>query len=143
MRCSAAGFGILMWAAAATAGSTDPLTYLGFQRDMFLDGATDVAMSANGRSVYVVAEYDNAVSIFSRGLTTGQLGWVGAVRSSDIGANIIDTPTAVAISPDGGTVYVVGESGLAVFQRNTSSGALTYLEVYKDGVGGVDGLNGA
>jgi DNA-binding beta-propeller fold protein YncE len=30
-----------------------------------------------------------------------------------------------------------------VFTRNTTTGALTYSGVFKDGIGGVDGLNGA
>ena len=32
---------------------------------------------------------------------------------------------------------------MAVFSRNSTTGALTFVEVQKDGVGGVDGLNGA
>ena len=125
------------------AGSTDPLTYLGYQRDMVLDGATDVAISANGRNVYVVAEYDNAVSIFSRSLTTGQLGWVGAVRSSDVGANIIDSPTRLPSARTAAQSTSLAQSGLAVFQRNTSTGALTYLEVHRDGEGGLTTLAGS
>jgi 6-phosphogluconolactonase (cycloisomerase 2 family) len=52
---------------------------------------------------------------------------------------------AVAVSPDGRNVYAVGPSSdtLVVFARDAATGALTPLEVQKDGVGGVDGLAGA
>ncbi|OQX29978.1 MAG: hypothetical protein B0D92_00900 [Spirochaeta sp. LUC14_002_19_P3] len=51
----------------------------------------------------------------------------------------------VAVSQDGKNVYVAGanEDALAVFTRNTTTGALSYSTVFKDGSGGVDGLDGA
>src|SRR2546425_53418 len=51
----------------------------------------------------------------------------------------------VAVSPDGRHVYATGEldDALAVFERDSASGALTFAEMYKDTVDGVDGLNGA
>jgi 6-phosphogluconolactonase (cycloisomerase 2 family) len=52
---------------------------------------------------------------------------------------------AVAVSPDGDHVYVAGmqDDAVAIFSRNGTTGALTYVGMQKDGVGGVDGLNGA
>jgi 6-phosphogluconolactonase (cycloisomerase 2 family) len=52
---------------------------------------------------------------------------------------------AVAVSPDGENVYVAGrfDHSVAVFARNPVSGVLTFQEVEKDGVAGVDGLSGA
>ena len=49
-----------------------------------------------------------------------------------------------AVSPDDRHIYVVGNDDDAVswFDRNASTGALTYGGMLKDGVGGVDGLNG-
>ena len=49
------------------------------------------------------------------------------------------------MSPDGNHLYVAGgvDDAVAVFSRNASSRALTFLEVHKDGIGGVDGLDGA
>ncbi len=42
-------------------------------------------------------------------------------------------------------MYVTGwlDDALAVFNRNTSTGALTFSKFFKDGVEGVDGLDGA
>jgi 6-phosphogluconolactonase (cycloisomerase 2 family) len=57
---------------------------------------------------------------------------------------------AIAVSPDGAHVYVSGsalllsgEDAVAVFSRNGVTGALTFVEAQFDGVGGVDGLDGA
>jgi hypothetical protein len=51
----------------------------------------------------------------------------------------------VDVSPDGKHVYVTGfnDDAVAVFSRNTATGALTFVEFQQDGVGGVDGLDGA
>lgn len=44
---------------------------------------------------------------------------------------------AVTVSPNGGTVSTVRSSGLAASACNTSTGALTYLGVHRDGKAGV------
>src|SRR6184192_4039679 len=51
----------------------------------------------------------------------------------------------VTVSPDGKQVYVAGEldNALAVFSRDPATGALTFVEVEHDTVGGVAGLKGA
>ena len=50
-----------------------------------------------------------------------------------------------ALSVHGNYVYVTGSSEGAVswYERNASTGALTYGGMLKDGVDGVDGLEGA
>lgn|GEM_PF-1978860 len=54
----------------------------------------------------------------------------------------INNATALKVSPDGKNVYVTGsiENTLAVFNRDTTTGLLTYVERYRNGVDGVDGL---
>ena len=54
-------------------------------------------------------------------------------------------PEEMAVSPDGLNVYTasVVEDSIGVFTRNPGTGALTFLEVQEDGVGGVDGLRRA
>src|SRR2546427_135718 len=54
--------------------------------------------------------------------------------------------TGVAVSPDGRNIYAAGEvdDALAVFRRDAATGALTYVQIQRDGyAGGVDGLLGA
>jgi DNA-binding beta-propeller fold protein YncE len=61
------------------------------------------------------------------------------------GVDGLDGPRVVTLSADGKHAYVTGydESAVSWYERNASTGALTYGGVLKDGVGGVDGLNGA
>ena len=49
------------------------------------------------------------------------------------------------LSADGNHAYVTGNIDDAVswYERNASTGALTYVGVLKDGANGVDGLDGA
>jgi hypothetical protein len=51
--------------------------------------------------------------------------------------------TGVAASPDGAHVYVTGgdDDAVATFLRNPTTGALSFVEFDRDGVGGVDGLD--
>ncbi len=54
-------------------------------------------------------------------------------------------PHLLAVSPDGGNVYVAAytDDAVVVFEREPTTGALVYLEKQKDGEGGIEGLNGA
>lgn len=75
------------------------------------------------------------------------LRFVESVRGGNIGTpEALDAPSFVTVSPDGNNVYVA-ESGtkdaLSVFSRDATTGALTFVQVLKDGVDGVEGLNGA
>ena len=47
-------------------------------------------------------------------------------------------------SPDGKHIYAgsLYDDAVAVFSRNSTTGALTFVEFHKDKVGGVDGLDG-
>src|SRR5688572_29241902 len=51
----------------------------------------------------------------------------------------------VAVSPDGENLYTASqtEDSIGVFTRDLGTGAVTFLEVEEDGVGGVDGLRKA
>jgi hypothetical protein len=61
------------------------------------------------------------------------------------GIHGLDGPWLATVSPDGANVYVagMGESSLAVFARDPTTGALRFVEVHTDGTDGVDGLAGA
>jgi 6-phosphogluconolactonase (cycloisomerase 2 family) len=111
-----------------------------------LDGAMGVAVSPDGRSVYVSAgrfEGDNAVSAF-RIDPDGRVAFLqeflnGAGELRDfVGGN------SIAITPDGLNVYAVAtRSGtVASFRRDPATGKLRYLETLDDGGEGA-GENGA
>ena len=80
-------------------------------------GSEDVAVSPDGKNVYVVGNGDDAISEFSRD-DDGVLTWEGCIADandtdptscsdSKTGAGLIN-PDAIAISPDGNNVYVTG-----------------------------------
>jgi DNA-binding beta-propeller fold protein YncE len=54
----------------------------------------------------------------------------------------LDGAISVTVSPDGKNIYAAGfnDNAVAVFSRNSTTGALTFVEIQKDGVGTVDGL---
>ena len=98
-----------------------------------LGGTTDVAVSADGKSVYVTSNSDDAIVRFNRNTTTGALTPQGCIDDNDsVGepcaqtVDGLDQATAVAISEDGKSVYVAGEGDDAIVRFNRSaSGALT------------------
>jgi DNA-binding beta-propeller fold protein YncE len=108
--------------------------------------AASIAISADGKSLYVVSINDDSVVRFDRD-ATGALTYAGCISGSTAvgpsgsgactaipkasagGVNSgLDVPGAVAASADGKTVYVIGaaDDAVARFSRNTTSGALTY-----------------
>ncbi len=110
-----------------------------------LDGASGVTTSPDGKHVYVAGSGDNAVAVLSRNGTTGGLNFVDFEADGVGGVDGLDGAFGVTTSPDGKHVYVAsaGDDSLAAFFRNPATGSLTFVEFEDDGVGGVDGLDGA
>jgi DNA-binding beta-propeller fold protein YncE len=93
-----------------------------------MGGPVSIAVSPDGRNVYVVSAGSDALSILGRNRRTGVLtqlpGASGCVSQRPGGGCIVgralNEPTSVAVSPDGTHVYVTGRrfpSGVAVFDR--------------------------
>jgi DNA-binding beta-propeller fold protein YncE len=102
-----------------------------------LEQPTDLAVSRDGRNVYVASFGSRAVASFARG-ANGQLaqlgGTGGCVGVSDGSGGTpgcaagrgLTNPNGLTLSPDGTSAYVLSDDALAVFRRG-SSGALTQL----------------
>ena len=60
------------------------------------------------------------------------------------GVDGLDGACSVTLSSDGNHAYVTGwdDDAVSWYERNGSTGALSYLGMLKDGVNGVDGLDG-
>jgi DNA-binding beta-propeller fold protein YncE len=105
-----------------------------------LTGSEDVAVSPDGKNVYVVGANDDAIAEFSRG-SDGSLIEIGCVAdpfndgtsTCAIGTSAagLVSPQAIVISPDGATVYVAaadsaGNGSIAELARG-ADGLLTPL----------------
>jgi 6-phosphogluconolactonase (cycloisomerase 2 family) len=109
-----------------------------------LQFASSVTVSPDGKHVYATGAWDNAVAVFSRNAISGALTFVEAQVNGDGGVDGLWYAEHVTVSPDGKHVYAAGnyDNAVAVFSRDSSTGALTFVEVVRDGVDGVDGLAG-
>jgi 6-phosphogluconolactonase (cycloisomerase 2 family) len=90
-----------------------------------------VAVSPDGKSVYVASFDAGVVDVFSRDTSTGTLTFTGCIGeesgcTSTTPSKALEGADAVAVSPNGASAYVGAEGSLDVFERNTSTGALTY-----------------
>ncbi|MCG6118525.1 MAG: beta-propeller fold lactonase family protein [Aquimonas sp.] len=118
-----------------------------------LAGARALALSPDGRHLYVAGEFANAIAVFRRehdpqATGYGRLSYLGLVQNAVGGVDGIGGVVALAVAPDGRHVYAVGQasSSIAVFARNPNPGSagfgqLSYLTRYVNGQGGLLGLS--
>ncbi len=110
-----------------------------------LDAVQGLTVSPSGQFVYAAGLADDAIAIFDRDPVTGALGFLEIVKNGVGGVAGLDGVRAVELSPDGQFLYAAGynSDALAIFARDGVTGLLTFLEAETDGLGGVDGLDGA
>ncbi|MBI4673789.1 MAG: beta-propeller fold lactonase family protein [Chloroflexi bacterium] len=106
---------------------------------------SSIAFSPDGQFVYITASGSEALFVFRRDTSAGKLTFVEMHKNGVAGVKGLDGANSVAVSPDGRNVYAIGlsDDAIVTFTRNTTTGALTWVAMHKDGVGGVDGLNEA
>lgn len=107
-----------------------------------LNGAFGTAVSPDGAHVYAAGLISGAVALFDRN-PDGSLDFVEAVVDGAGGVDGIAGARTVTVSGDGRNVYVAGlfDSAVAAFERDPTSGELTFIEAELNGVGGVEGIN--
>ena len=97
-------------------------------------GSNAVAISPDGKNVYVASSRSDAIAIFRRNARTGRLaqrsGAAGCIAAKGAGgcaeARGLNGPNSVAVSADGKNVYATAllSDAVVVFRRNPSTGAL-------------------
>jgi DNA-binding beta-propeller fold protein YncE len=110
-----------------------------------LRGAADIAISADGASVYVISFLGCSVGVFDRDAASGALvqkpGGAGtADKHAAVGAcsNRVTadrtgfTGGGLAIAPNGRTLFVSARAGLAMYARAARGGALAYKGCVSD-----------
>jgi DNA-binding beta-propeller fold protein YncE len=99
-------------------------------------GSRAIAVSPDGKNVYVASSKSDAIAIFKRDPRSGTLtqspGTGGCVAAKGKGcapAVGLDGPNSVAVSPDGLNVYATSRASntISVFHRDSSTGALSQL----------------
>jgi 6-phosphogluconolactonase (cycloisomerase 2 family) len=109
-----------------------------------LDGAVSVEVSRDGRSVYAAGLISSSLVVFNRNPDTCLLSFADWYRDGQDGVDGLRNVTAVTVSRDGKNVYAAGsgEDAVSVFVRDDSTGLLTYSNILKNDVGGIEGLAG-
>jgi 6-phosphogluconolactonase (cycloisomerase 2 family) len=105
----------------------------------------DVEISADGKFLYLTAQKQNNLFVFSRNTDTGELTYLNVYKDGVGGIYGLDGIDNIAISPDGNNIYATGLNALslAVFNRDSDTGLLTFTTSFIDGTDGIDGLSAA
>ena len=129
--------------------STGSLSFSGWLKNGFggvsgLDGANVFALSAV-RCFTTLQVNSNALSWYERNGSTGALTFIGVLTDTVNGVDGLEYATCVVLSADDKHAYAtaLNDDSISWYERNASTGALTYLGMLKDGTDGVDGLDGA
>ena len=130
--------------------NTGALTFLQTQQDGVngvdgLQNATAVAVSRDNASIYVTGSADNGIAVFNRNPAAGEIAFVAVYKNGIEGISGLGGAAGVSISSDKKQVYVTGktDAALVAFNRDLTTGKLTYLQTYKKGENGIGGLGGA
>ena len=110
-----------------------------------LGGAFAITVSPDEKHVYTTGFNDSSICWFEKNSSTGDFSFKGFVKDGMNGVDGLNQALGIDISSDGKNVYAVGrgDHAIAWFDRNSSTGNLTYRGKVVDGNNGVDGLNGA
>ena len=130
---SSADFGVLVWR-ATFAGGPGGIT-------VGLKGAFGIALSPDGRQLYLTAEVDNAVSTFDRA-TDGSLSLRGVIQRGAPGVHGLGGAQGIVVAPNGKEVFVTGnaDDSLSAFNRTTTGAQAGALAIHRTVFKGDNGL---
>ncbi|MEM7479610.1 MAG: beta-propeller fold lactonase family protein [Acidobacteriota bacterium] len=107
-----------------------------------LDGPEDILVSPDGAHVYVASFVSSAVSVFAVDGGSGALTFIESQIDGAGGVDGLLGASSLAFDSTGDFLYVAGETddAVAVFERDETTGALTFVDAYFDADDPVDGL---
>ncbi len=108
-----------------------------------LRGTNTIAVSQDGKNVYVTSRHDSALTVFSRESSNSELTIVETEIHRSGADDGLGSPTSVIVSPDGKNVYIVSHPSVATYARNASTGEIDFVEIDSDRVNGVENMAGA
>jgi 6-phosphogluconolactonase (cycloisomerase 2 family) len=92
-----------------------------------IERPTAIVISPDGNDVYVGSMGDDAIARFRRDAMTGALTYSGMVKDGVGGVTGLEEVDDMALTADSKHLYTAG-AGLAVFERDSGTGALTFVE---------------
>jgi 6-phosphogluconolactonase (cycloisomerase 2 family) len=125
------GTGGLTFAGCVGLTTAGPCTAI--DNDVALKQPEGLAMSPDGKQLYVAASAGNAIGVFNRNTSTGEIAYAGCVGTgpttcTDVHSFAAYFPRGLAISPDGKYLYSAAALGntIGVFTRDTSTGVIAF-----------------
>jgi 6-phosphogluconolactonase (cycloisomerase 2 family) len=109
----------------------------------FVPLLSGVAVSPDSGQLYVTSQFSDRLLVFACDPATGEPSFLEEQVDGEGGVDGLAGAFDVAVSGDGHHVYATGstDDAVAVFARDAVSGALSFIEVKRNGVAGVSGLD--
>lgn len=108
-------------------------------------GGEAIAISPDGKHVYIAGNGDDAVAAFSRNANSGNVSFVEAEFDGMGGFTALNGVNDVVVSPDGANVYAASrdDDSLTAFSRNPATGQISFLDEEIDELNTTEGLQQA
>lgn len=98
-----------------------------------LKGAGTIILSSNRKHVYVAGTQESSIAVFQRNSSTGTLTFLEAKKEYTGEVGTLGYILSMSFSADGKYLYTAGFTGGAIFSRNQTTGALTYIGFFDRG----------
>ncbi|QDT78225.1 Bifunctional hemolysin/adenylate cyclase precursor [Gimesia maris] len=106
-----------------------------------LNGPTHITTSVDGLHVYVSSEHNHILAMFQ--VAGNSLVPVQFITNGVDGVVNMGSPQTSILSHDERFLYVgSGDDSIAIFARDTATGQLTFVDSIRNGVKGIQGLDG-
>lgn len=108
-----------------------------------LKQVSGVAVSPDGKNVYVTSKFNHSILVFDRETSPGPNFGDLTCNSKVTSKTNLRKASSVSISPDGLDVYATAttsQNRITVYGRNAGTGVLTFKQTVADGTGGANSL---